>query len=190
MTKRSISRKTTKSTKKTTRTLPRVARAKKPEKPVPFVPTEPKKAMNGLQSVMAASPTPVDDTKTRRISGTYEEVAAFVDRIRKEEAARTPAKPHPLKAAEVLYDHGAPREDLTDLEILTAMFDAPNAPALKDPTSRFLANVLLCNADEVDAAIGMNTGLDNSEIIDRIRMRNTYRASLATELARRFEVQS
>ena len=94
--------------------------------------------------------------------------------------------PNPLATDDrTLYDGGEIRGDLPIERLVVAMFDAPTASKTGNPAADFLAGVLLSNADEIEAALAMENGLDNTDVIDRIRMRTGYRAAIAVEIARR-----
>jgi len=99
----------------------------------------------------------------------------------------TAPTPHVLDASAPPFYLGDVNPEASTLRLVRAMFDAPNATGMKDPTAAFLADVLLCNADDVHLANYVNDELDHGPIVDRVLHRIKYRASLAIEIARRAE---
>ncbi len=76
------------------------------------------------------------------------------------------------------------------MTLVTAMFEAPNAPtAFKDPSAEFLSSVLLSIADDAEIleAASREDTLDRTDTIGRCSLRAEWRARIAVEIARRLQ---
>jgi hypothetical protein len=85
------------------------------------------------------------------------------------------------------FEGGQPNPNASTLELVRALFEAPNRSRNAGGGRALLEDVMLAVADDLTIADAANEELDYSDTISRILLRAEWRLMLAIELARRLD---